>query len=254
MSPLRIEKNSPGWRGFFDIQYFDLPKYFKLIYQRIYNILRDQKLVSLPPYSAPQIPALKLLDKNLIWLDVAYGKSEQAAKTLGGLLGTLQFQADLDDMWKQILWLGQFFHVGQAKSFGFGRYHIRHHIDDSSSEQSPLITAEPARSFLNRAIDIGNMQAAFEHVEDNRGMPGIDEQTIHEISDRAYDYLSQLINDINTRQYKPRELLGIIIDSAGNKPRALAIPTVKDRILQRAVVQILSPLINLLLEDSSYAY
>lgn len=54
--------------------------------------------------------------------------------------------------------------------------------------------------------------------------------------------------------YTPASLLGILIPKATGKVRALAVPTLTDRMVQRAALEVVGTAIETLLEDCSYGY
>ena len=63
-----------------------------------------------------KIPRCKLVSLNCEWIDDRFGK------TLGGIIGDVEFNLKYDKFWDKALWLGQYIHAGLNTNFGFGKY------------------------------------------------------------------------------------------------------------------------------------
>ena len=85
--------------------------------------------------------------------------------------------------------------------------------------------------------------------------PGIDGRTAESYSkDEIKSAISQLVKDMKTQKYRPKSVRRVYIPKANGKQRPLGIPTVVDRVLQRAVANILEPLYEPLFRDCSYGF
>lgn len=107
---------------------------------------------------------------------------------------------------------------------------------------------------LRQALTRRQLHAAWEKVADNRGMPGTDGESIDDIAPRITDELAQLARDVIAGNYQPRPLRRIWIERPGKRPRGLAIPAVRDRILQTSLTLALTPCVEAELEDCAFAY
>ena len=97
---------------------FDPTRIFELLYLRLAKDILNMKIAF---KDIPPVPACRLIKKDLRWVDVQYsGKT----KTFGGVVGNVQFKAELDPFWKKLLWLGQYIHVGKFSAKSFGKYII----------------------------------------------------------------------------------------------------------------------------------
>src|SRR6266542_5733851 len=99
-----------------------------------------------------------------------------------------------------------------------------------------------------------NLTLAFNKVEANAGRPGIDKVTIEEFSINLEDHLLSLRKDLLDGRYRPSPLLKIGIPKKSGKIRWLAIPTVRDRIIQTSSDMELSLILDCRLEECSFAY
>jgi len=243
VSPLRMLRREPSIDGkrYFDPDFFDFDRFFELLYLRIN---KDLLGYSIPAGGIPAYPKCELINKTLLWVDMPYSDGK---KTLGGIIGKVEFKAKLEPLWKELLWLGEYVHIGNNTSFGFGEYRIL-----SLREINQHV--KPSKTFLDFSLESENLFSAFQNVKSNAGNEGIDNQKIEEFEKNLFDNLKELSVSIQNKKYKPDDLLGVILPKDSRKIRALAVPTVKDRIAQRAVIQAVSETIDHLLEESSFAY
>ena len=99
-----------------------------------------------------------------------------------------------------------------------------------------------------------NLYTAWQRVLANQGTGGIDGISVHHFEHNVHSNLDTLRNEVIYATYRPSPLLRVYIDKKDGSKRPLSIPTVKDRILQTAVTQILNPIFEEEFEDVSFAY
>lgn len=99
-----------------------------------------------------------------------------------------------------------------------------------------------------------NFQAAWEKVADNQGCAGVDGETIAQFGQRAEDNLQRLRQTVANGTYKPLPLRQLLIPKKDKSWRELAVPTVRDRIVQQALLNILHGFFEPQFEPSSFAY
>jgi RNA-directed DNA polymerase len=95
---------------------------------------------------------------------------------------------------------------------------------------------------------------AFKAVKRNKGVAGIDGQTIVEFEMNLQDNLYLLWNRMSSGSYFPPAVKLIEIPKGDGKLRILGVPTVMDRIAQTVAKQHLEPKLDPLFHESSYGY
>jgi len=244
ITPLRVEKKEEEQKKgkrYFDPEYFDMHQFLRLLYKRLETLYRLNH-GSLPAAVMPEVPAAEILDRCFLWIDMPKDNT-----TLGGIQGTIKLKVELDDFWFKVLSIGQIVYAGKNTSFGFGEYIVNDIPPDKNAVQ-------PVRSFLEIVLQKENLLTSFEHIKTNSECAGVDGITPEAFELNLDEKINKLAEEIRSGNYKSAELQGIVIPKRESKIRALAIPTVKDRILQRAVVQVLGESIEHLLEENSFAY
>jgi CRISP-associated protein Cas1 len=107
---------------------------------------------------------------------------------------------------------------------------------------------------LHEFYSLENWQAAWQHIKANNGTAGVDGETIEHFQHHADTYIPQLIKAIKENRYTPLPLRQIFIPKKDNSWRTLGIPTVRDRLAQQALLNILHPALEPHFAPSSFAY
>jgi len=107
---------------------------------------------------------------------------------------------------------------------------------------------------MERVVDVDNLRTAYLRVVSNKGASGIDGMSVEELHAWCRDNISQLIESLLNNTYQPSPVRGVKIPKPGGGKRQLGIPTVVDRLVQQAIHQVLSPILETEFSDSSYGF
>ena len=109
-------------------------------------------------------------------------------------------------------------------------------------------------SLIDKVYRLSTLRAAWERVKANRGTAGIDKQSIEAFGAKAELYLNELATALEQGSYRPQAVKRVEIDKGAGKKRPLGIPTVKDRIVQRAVKLVIEPIFENMFLEMSYGF
>lgn len=111
-----------------------------------------------------------------------------------------------------------------------------------------------ADDLLGQALARENMARAWKRVKANKGSAGVDGRTVQDTA----EYLRQAWPGIRQRlldgTYKPEPVRRVGLPKPGGGTRELGIPTVTDRLIQQALLQVLQPLIDPTFSAHSYGF
>lgn len=82
---------------------------------------------------------------------------------------------------------------------------------------------------------------AFRKVKKNKGCAGIDKVSIERFEENLDENIELILNELRTKTYKPSPVRRKYIPKKNGKLRPLGIPTIKDRVVQQALVTKLEP-------------
>lgn len=120
----------------------------------------------------------------------------------------------------------------------------------SVSEGERALTA----TLMERICEPENLNRACKKVKANRGAPGVDGMSVTELRPWLEVHREELSTSLLNGSYQPQPLRGIQIPKAGGGVRQLGIPTVVDRFVQQAILQVLDPLLDPTFSELSYGF
>ncbi len=100
-----------------------------------------------------------------------------------------------------------------------------------------------------------NLNRAYKKVKANKGSAGVDGMTTRQLGDWLHLHKDELIASLLDGSYRPQPVRGVQIPKPGGKGmRQLGIPTVVDRVVQQAILQVLDPLLDRTFSSSSFGF
>jgi RNA-directed DNA polymerase len=100
-----------------------------------------------------------------------------------------------------------------------------------------------------------NLFAASGNVIGNQGAAGVDHQTVADFLAKRPKELERLHESLRTDAYRPQAVRRVWIDKAGSKEqRPLGVPTVRDRVVQTALLHVLEPIFDVTFSPHSYGF
>ena len=107
---------------------------------------------------------------------------------------------------------------------------------------------------LEKVLDDNNLFEAYKQVYKNKGASGVDGVTVDELGKYMYLHREEIKEQIRKRKYKPSPVRRVYIPKENGDKRGLGIPTVVDRLIQQAIVQVLSPIYERRFSETSYGF
>jgi len=111
-----------------------------------------------------------------------------------------------------------------------------------------------AESLLERVLHRDNLNAAYKRVKQNGGAAGADGMTVDEMLPYLKEHKDGLLANIRNGKYKPQPVRRVEIPKPDGGVRLLGVPTVIDRMIQQALVQVLQPIFEHTFSDNSFGF
>jgi len=121
---------------------------------------------------------------------------------------------------------------------------------EHAEEKSPRATDR----LMEEVADPANLNEAWKRVRANRGAPGSDGITVEAFPDWLGPRKEQLVEELRAGTYRPRVLRRMRIPKPNGGERILGIPTVLDRVVQQAILQVLQPILDPSFSEHSYGF
>jgi RNA-directed DNA polymerase len=111
-----------------------------------------------------------------------------------------------------------------------------------------------APHLMERIVEGGNLARALKRVRQNKGSPGVDGRTVDDLVEDLRDRWPAIREQLLTGRYQPSAVKRVEIPKPDGGVRSLGIPTVLDRLIQQAVLQVLQPEIDPTFSAFSYGF
>ena len=136
------------------------------------------------------------------------------------------------------------------------RWRVEHEKDQ---EAHSILPADPtgkdgASYLLEELISDYNLDEAYQKVMRSGGAPGIDNMTVKEAEPYLEEHKQEIVARIVKGKYKPSPVRRVEIPKPDGGVRLLGVPTVVDRVIQQALVQVLTPIFEPTFSDHSFGF
>jgi RNA-directed DNA polymerase len=110
-------------------------------------------------------------------------------------------------------------------------------------------------SLIDKVYTERNLRAATMKVVANHGAPGVDHVSVEDFLDHLDTNLAKLTATLHDGSYQPQAIRRVYIPKPGsNEQRPLGIPTVRDRVVQASVLQVMEPIFEREFATHSYGF
>lgn len=107
---------------------------------------------------------------------------------------------------------------------------------------------------METVIERANMRLAYQRVVENKGAAGVDNLSVHALKPFLKEHWASIKSALMTGSYLPRAIRKMDISKPDGGVRTLGIPTVVDRLIQQAIAQKLSPIVDPTFSKASYGF
>src|SRR6202521_73852 len=107
---------------------------------------------------------------------------------------------------------------------------------------------------MEQICDPKNLVRAYRRVRSNKGTPGVDGMTVQELADWLRNQQEALTASLLDGTYQPQPVRKVEFPKPDGGMRQLGIPTVVDRLVQQAILQVMNPIIDPTFSNSSYGF
>lgn len=109
-------------------------------------------------------------------------------------------------------------------------------------------------NLIDKVITDDNLWNAYAKVKSNNGAPGVDGITVDQLKGHMVKYFQPLKRKLKDGTYKPQPVKRVAIPKPDGSKRYLGIPTVLDRVVQQAILQVMEPIIDPKFSEHSFGF
>lgn len=123
--------------------------------------------------------------------------------------------------------------------------------EDSTAPKNP----DPkTMCLMEKIVEKANLKKALKRVQTNKGAAGTDGMKVEDLHPYLLEHWPKLESELLAGSYKPSSIKRVEIPKTGGGKRLLGIPTVLDRFIQQAVLQVLTPIYDPTFSERSYGF
>lgn len=126
--------------------------------------------------------------------------------------------------------------------------------DSRMIENDNINTNKPTERMLERILSSDNMNEAYQKVKRNKGAGGVDQMEMDKLLEHLKTHRDEILTSLLKGSYKPYPVKRVEIPKEDGKTRKLGIPTLTDRVVQQAILQVLSPIYEKQFVETSYGF
>ena len=124
-----------------------------------------------------------------------------------------------------------------------------HQAATASERTKPMVV-----DLMDQVVNRENLIWALKRVRANKGSPGIDGMTVDDLTDYLREHWQPIRERLLRGDYCPQPVKEVVIPKPGGGTRRLGIPTVLDRFIQQAILQVLDPIFDPTFSIHSYGF
>ncbi|MEJ8766107.1 group II intron reverse transcriptase/maturase [Oceanobacillus sp. AG] len=109
-------------------------------------------------------------------------------------------------------------------------------------------------NLIGKVTSDDNLWRAYKRVYANKGAPGVDGITVNELESHMLKYYEPLKQKLKDGTYQPQPVKRVAIPKADGSKRFLGIPSVLDRVVQQAILQVIDPIIDPQFSENSFGF
>ncbi|MCH3919155.1 MAG: group II intron reverse transcriptase/maturase [Sphaerochaeta sp.] len=112
----------------------------------------------------------------------------------------------------------------------------------------------PNTGLCRELVSVGNITSAIKKVKANKGACGVDGMDVTMLDEHFARHFGDIRSRILARTYRPMPVRRVEIPKDNGGVRLLGVPTVVDRVIQQAIVQVLTPVFEPTFSDYSFGF
>jgi len=144
--------------------------------------------------------------------------------------------------------------MGQGIQEGAGRNSAGTEVRVEADAQAHSWTNAEPNTRMEQVLERPNLMRAYQRVASNKGAAGVDQMPVTALKAHLQQHWPTLRERLLAGDYHPQPVRRVSIPKPQGGERILGIPTVQDRLIQQALHQILSPMLEPTFSDHSYGF